>query len=139
MAMKIEKVDVWEGNISDEAGGLAQALAPLAAAGADLSFVIARRRPDFPGSGVVFVGGLRGAKQLKAAHSVGISKAKDVVGLRIQTPDKRGLVYGLSAALAAAGINVRGVFAAPMGRRCVLMLAFDSAADRDRAAKLLRS
>jgi hypothetical protein len=120
-------------------GGLTQALEPLADAGADLSFVIARRRSDLSGSGVVFVGGLRGAKQLKAAHSVGISKAKDVAGLRIQTPDKPGLVYRLSAALAAAGINLRGVFAAPTGRQCVLMLAFDSAEDRDRAAKLLRS
>jgi len=139
MAMKIEKVDVWAGNISDEAGGLAQALEPLAAAGADLSFLFARRRPDFPGSGVVFVSGLRGAKQLKAAQSVGISKAKDVAGLRIQTADKPGLVYRLSAGLAAAGINLRGVFAAPTGRQCALMLAFDSAEDRDRAAKLLRA
>ncbi len=126
MAMKIEKVDVWAGNISDEAGGLAQALEPLAAAGADFSFVIARRRPDFLGSGVVFLGGVRGAKQRKAAQSVGISKETDVAGLRIQARDKPGLVHGLSAKLAEAGINLRGLFAAPTGRKCVLMLAFDS-------------
>jgi len=138
MAIKIEKVDVWAGNISDEAGALAQSLEPLVAAGADFSFLIARRRPDFPGSGVVFLGGLRGAKQVKAAQSVGISKATDLAGLRVEARDKPGLAHGVSARLASSGINLRGVFAASAGRRCVLMLAFDSVEDRDRAAKLLR-
>jgi hypothetical protein len=51
MAPKIEKADVWSGEIRDEVGGLAAVLSPLVAAGADFSFLIARRKPDCPGAG----------------------------------------------------------------------------------------
>ena len=41
-------------------------------------------------------------------------------------------------ALAAAGINVRGISAAALGRRAVSYLAFDSAADWDAAVRILK-
>jgi hypothetical protein len=40
--------------------------------------------------------------------------------------------------MAEAGINLRGVTASGAGARCAVILAFDSAKDRDRAARLLR-
>jgi hypothetical protein len=40
--------------------------------------------------------------------------------------------------LAAAGINIRGISAAALGRRAVSYFAFDSAADADNAVRILR-
>ena len=138
MPLKIEKVDVWSGEIRDEAGGLSSALNPLVAAGADFSFLIARRQPDQPGTGLVFLAGLRGAKQTKAAQSAGLAKSADVAGLRLEAADKPGLVHQIVTKLASAGINLRGVSASVIGAKCVIILAFDGAADRDKTAKLLR-
>jgi hypothetical protein len=139
MALKIEKVDVWSGIIRDVSGGLAAVIGPLVAAGADFSFLLARRQPDRPGSGVVFLGGLRGARQIKAAQSVGLSRPADVACLRLEATDKPGLVQQLLTKLSAAGINLRGVSASVIGKRCVVHLAFETAADRDAAVRYLRA
>jgi hypothetical protein len=138
MVQKIEKVDVWSGEIRDEAGGLAAVLSPLVAAGADFSFLIARRKPDSPGAGVIFVGGIRGAKQKKAAQTVGLAPSAEIGGLRIKATDKPGLVHRIVSKLAAAGINLRGVSASVVGSKCQMILAFDGAADSDNAAKILK-
>jgi hypothetical protein len=138
MALKIDKTDVWSAEIRDEVGGLAAALGPLVAAGADFSFVLARRTPEEPGSGVIFCAGLRGAKQIRAAESAGFSKSASVAGLRVEAPDQPGLLQDVVSTLASAEINVRGVTASVAGSRCVVLLAFDGSADRDKAARLLK-
>ncbi len=110
MKYSVEKVDFWSGEIRDEVGGLAAGLRPLVDAGSNFVFVIARRQPDKPGSGHVFLGGISGAKQSKAAKAAGFERA-DMPGLRIQAPDKAGTVEAIVAQMAAAGINLRGVSA----------------------------
>ena len=135
---KIEKVDVWSGDIRNEPGGLAAALDPLVAAGADFSFLIARRRPEDLGSGIVFLGGLRGAKQTKAALSAGLARADDLAGLRVEARDKPGLVHEILTRISSAGINLHGVSASVVGTRCVIVFAFAGTSDRDKAAQLLK-
>jgi hypothetical protein len=44
----------------------------------------------------------------------------------------------MTRALAEAGINLRGISAAAIGRRATTYFAFDSAADADAAARILR-
>ena len=138
MALTIEKLELWSGEIRDEVGGLAAVLDPLVAAGADFSFVIARRQPDKPGTGIVFLGGLRGAKQAKAAESAGLAKSSTVSALRVEASDKPGLLQTLLAKLRPSGISLRGVSASVIGNRCAILLAFGTAADRDKSAQLLR-
>jgi hypothetical protein len=138
MAMKIQKVDVWSAEIRDQIGGLAAVLGPLAAAGADLAFLVARRQRDKPGTGIVFLGGLKGAKQTTAAQKVGLSKAGDVTALVVEAANKPGLAHKLVEKLASARINLRGTSASVTGTKCVIVFAFDNAADRDNAAKVLR-
>lgn len=138
MSLTIEKVDVWAGEIQDRAGGLAAKLKPLADAGADLSFLIARRQPDKPGTGIVYLGGVRGAKQGKSAQSAGLTKTDDIRCLRVETANKPGVASELIARLADSGINLRGASASAVGKRCVLLLSFDSIADRDQALKALK-
>src|SRR5262245_16588292 len=123
MAAKIQKVDVWSAEIPDQAGGLDAVLEPLAAAGADLSFLVARRRPDQPGRGIVFLGGLKGAKQAATAQKVGLVKANDVTGLIVEVANKPGLAHKLVERLAAARINMRGMMACVTGSKCVMQFA----------------
>lgn len=138
MALKIAKVEVWSGEIRDDIGGLAAVLEPLDAAGADLAFIVARRQAHKPGTGIVFLGGLKGAKQTAAAKTAGLSKADDIAALLVEAANKPGLAHRIIERLAAARINLRGLSASVTGTKCVLVVAFDSAADRDQAAKLLR-
>jgi hypothetical protein len=135
--MKVQKIDIWMGEVRDEAGGLASALAPLVAAGVDFSFVIGTRRADKPGAGTVYFGGLRGAKQAKAADVAGFVKSQDAHGLRVVARDQPRLLHRLTSELASAGINLRSVSASVIKSRCVMIFAFDAEADRDKAADLL--
>ena len=58
--------------------------------------------------------------------------------VRVDGPDKAGLGGKMTKAIADAGINLRGLSAAALGRRSVSYLAFDSAADADSAVSILR-
>ena len=138
MAMTISRVDVWAARIKDRPGGLSEKLAVLAEAGAQLEFLITRRAPDKPGTGMVFLTPLKGAAQIRAAKKVGFRKTKRLHSVRIEGPDKQGLCADLSRAMADADINLRGLSAAAIGRRAVVHLALDSADDATKAARILR-
>ena len=45
MPFEVKKLDVWTGAIDDRVGGLSSKLEPLAQAGVDLQFLVARRQP----------------------------------------------------------------------------------------------
>jgi hypothetical protein len=139
MAYKVSKVDMWMGELDDRVGGLAAKLEPLAEAGADLEVVIARRQPQMPGKGVVFLGPVAGVKAQRAAESAGLRKASDLAGLRVEGPNKPGECSRLTRALASAGLNLRGLSATALGKNFALALGFDSDADADKAARVLRA
>jgi hypothetical protein len=139
MAFDVKKLEVWTGEIVDRAGGLASKLEPLALAGIDLQFLVARRQPHLPGRGVVFLSGISGARGTKAAAAAGLTKARDVVALRVEGPNKAGAAFAIARQLGDAGINLRGVSAGVMGKRFQLFLAFDNAADAEKAARSLRA
>ena len=138
MAIQISKVDVWAGEIGDRPGGLNETLEALSGAGAALEFVIARKAPEKPGTGVVILGPLRGAAQSRAARNAGLAKTSSLLSLRLEAPDRAGLAARITRAVADADINMRGLWAAAIGRRSVCYLAFDSDADARKAGRLLR-
>jgi hypothetical protein len=138
MAIDAKRVDIWVGGLEDTPGGLAKVLAPLAEAGAELEYVMARRAPDKPGTGVVFLAPLKGAKQSAAARKVGLHKAKSLAAVRAEGTDKAGLGASLTGALAEAGVNLRGLSASVIGRKFVLWLALDKAKDAARAVRVLK-
>ena len=138
MPYSIRKVDVWAAEIDDRPGGLTGKLEALAKAGASLEFIIARRAPDKPGKGVVFLTPVRGAKQTGAAINAGLGTTDSLHSVRVEGPDRPGLGTKMTRALADAGINLRGISAAALGRKSVSYFAFDSADDAGNAIKLLR-
>ena len=138
MALKVSRVDVWAAGLKDKPGRMADKLASLADAGANLQFVVARRAPDKPGTGVVFVTPLTGAKQLKAAKKAGFLKTKALKSVRAEGADKPGVGAKVTQALANADINMRGFSAAAIGKKFVCYIAVDKTADATKTVRILR-
>lgn len=138
MDLLIERVDVWAAPIEDRPGGLALVLDALRQAGADLQFILARRAPGKPGTGVVFVTPLQGDHEVRAAALVGFNVTHSLHSVRILGPDRQGIAAELTQKLAEAGINLRGFAAAVIGRQFVAYAGFDSRQDADRAIDVLR-
>lgn len=138
MAYTVKKVEVWAGEVADRPGGVADKMEALSAAGANLEFVIARRAADKPGTGVVFVTPVKGAKQKSAAQNAGLATSASLQSVRVEGPDRAGLGAKMTRAIADAGINLRGLSAAALGRRSISYLAFDNDADADNAVRALR-
>ena len=138
MAYSIKKVDVWVGEVEDRPGGLAEKLAALGRAGANFEFLISRRAPDKPGTGVVFLAPVKGSAQKRAAAESGLGTTESLHSVRVEGPDRAGLGAKMTRAIADAAINLRGVSAAALGRRSVTYFAFDSAADAESALRALR-
>lgn len=138
MAIKANRSDVWMAIIDDRPGGAADKLEALAKAGANLEVVLARRTPEHPGQGVLFVGPVEGAKVLRAAQEAGFRKADNIHGVRVEGPDKAGLGSRIARSLAEAGISFRGVQGCVIGRSFLSFIALDSADDAAKAVKILR-
>jgi hypothetical protein len=138
MALTVSRVDVWAAGLNDKPGALAEKLAAVAEAGAQLEFVIARRKSDRPGTGVVFLAPLGGAAQLRAAKKAGFQKTKSLHSVRVEGPDKPGIGAQLTQALAQVGINLRGLSAAAIGKRFVAYLALDDAPSAAQAVRVLK-
>lgn len=140
MTLKVEKVEVWAATIEDQPGGLAGKLEVLAQVGADLEFVIARRAPDKPGTGVVFVTPLRGDAEISAAVEVAaFADTPSLHSVRVEGDNRSGIAARLTRKIADAGVNLRGLSAAVIGERFVAHLAFDSDEDASKAMELLRA
>jgi hypothetical protein len=136
--LKVSRAETWAAMIDDRPGALADKLAALATAGANLEFVLARRAPEQRGSGVVFVTPLKGAKQVKAADAAGFQKTDGLHSVRVEGADKPGMGAKLTRALAEAGINLRGLSAAAIGKRCLIHVALDTEKDAAKAAAVLK-
>jgi len=139
MKLDVSRVNVWAASIKDRPGGLAEKLELLAQAGVNLDFVIARRTPGKPRTGVVFVTPIKGVRQVKAAKQAGFAKTKSLQGLRIAAVDRPSLGAKLTGQLADAKINLRGFSGAAIGRRAIFYLAFDRPADVNKAVRVLKA
>ena len=138
MDMIVKRVEVWASSIKDQAGGLTRKLKGLKEAGADLDFVIARRTPEDPGKGVVFVAPLRGDREIAAASNLGFNVTRSVYAIRVDGDNKPGLAAEATQILADAGITLRGFSAAVIGSRYIFYIGFDSKDDTKKAIELLQ-
>lgn len=139
MPASVKKIDVWTGEMDDRHGTLDEKLQPLAAAGADLTFIVARPQPDRPGRSVLFLGPVKGAKQTKAAQASGLAPAPNIVALHFEGPNKPGSASQVTGALAEAGINLRGLVAATIGTKFMLLIAFNSELDAEQGLKVIKA
>ena len=138
MDQMIEQVSVWSASLTDNPGSLSNKLSCLEDAGVDLDFIIARRAPERPGSGVVFVSPLRGDHEVRTASMLGFSISSSIAALRVEGEDEPGAAARLTDLIADAEINVRGFSGAVVGRKYVAYIGFDCPADAKRAASVIR-
>lgn len=136
MDLLVEHVDVWAATIPDKPGGLAGVLAILRDAGADLQFIIARRAPEKPGTGVVFVAPLQGDREIAEAATIGFNITHTLCSVRVMGPDRPGVAAELTQKLAEAGINLRGFAASVLGSQFVAYVGVDSLEDANRALEI---
>ena len=137
MNLLVENADVWAASIPDRPGGLAEVLAILRDAGADLQFVIARRAPEEVGRGVVFLTPLQSDREIEAASLVGFSVTSRLHSVRVMGPDRPGILAEITAKIGDAGINLRGLSACVSGSQFVAYIAVDAREEADRAIALL--
>ncbi len=138
MKLDITRVEVWAASIKDRAGGLSDKLEPLADAGANLEFLVARRAPEKPGTGVVFVTPIKGAAQIRAAKKAGFKKSASLHAVRIAATNRSGLGAMITGAIADAQLSMRGASAASIGKKAIMHLAFDKREDAAKAVRCLK-
>lgn len=138
MAIKVSRQEVWTVTIDDRAGAVADKLEALAKAGANLEMVFARRRPEQPGSGIIFAGPIKGAKVTRAAQEAGFARADNMFGVKVEGGDKPGLGARITRALGDAGVSFRGISAHAIGTKFISNIVVDSDEDAARAAAALK-
>ena len=137
--MKAARVDTWAAELRDRVGSLSEKLAALADAGVNLEFVIARRTPEKHGAAVVFVTPIKGAARCRAARKAGFRKTTSLHTVRVEGPDRQGQGARIAQMLAEAGISLRGLSAAAIGKSFVSHIAVDTTADAAKAMRLLKA
>ena len=137
MDLLVNRVDVWAASTVDKPGGLSGILKGLYEAGADLNFVIARRAPDKPGTGVAFLTPIRGDREVEAASTLGFNLTSSVDSVRVEGDNVPGAAARLAELIADAGINIRGFSVAVIGPRYVAYIGFDNSSDAEKAAKII--
>jgi len=137
MGFKLDRVHVWSCQIADEPGAMAGKLAPLAQAGSNLEYILTRRQPDKPGTGVLFVAPVTGSAQVRAARSAGFAETHNPLVLRVEGDNQAGLAHRLTQQWALEGINLQGLTMSVLGGKFVGYAAFDTVADANRAAQIL--
>jgi hypothetical protein len=133
-----EPEEVWAASLEDKPGVLGNKLAALVEAGADLGFIIARRAPEKPGTGVVFVTPLRGDREIEAAAEEGFNVTSHLHSLRVEGRNEPGIASQVAQKVGKAGLNLRGFSGAVIGTQFVLHLAFDTVEATQKAIAVLR-
>jgi glycine cleavage system regulatory protein len=137
MGFTLDRVHVWSVEVADRAGGVASKLALLAQAGANLEFVFTQRRPEKPGSGLLFVAPVTGPSAVRAAKAAGMTETNDPVVLRVEGDNEAGMAHRVTQQWALAGISMQGLTMSVLGDRFIGYAAFDTVADANRAAAIL--
>jgi len=134
----VEQVNVWSASLMDKPGGLSNILKCLDDAGVDLDFIIARRAPDEPGKGVVFISPLQGDREVRAASTLGFAISNSIAAVRVEGQNEPGAAARLTDLIADAEINMRGFSGAVVGGRYIAYIGFDSPGDAKKAASIIQ-
>ena len=101
-------------------------------AAVDLDFIIARRAPEDPGNGVIFVSPLQGDREIRAASTLGFAISGSIAAVRVEGENEPGAAARLTDLIAGADINMRGFSGAVVGGRYIAYIGFDSPGDAGR-------
>jgi hypothetical protein len=137
MAVTVKKAMLWRKEVENRPGMLASTLQPLAEAGADLQVVMAYRYPGGQDKAAIELHPVSGRKLNAAARVVGLAPSSIPV-LLVEGDNKPGLGHAIANAVGEAGINMSFVMAQVLGRKYAAVFGFESQADANKAATLIR-
>jgi hypothetical protein len=137
MAFRMQKVQVWSGEIPDRPGAAVAILERLAHAGVDLEFVLTRPKRDNPQASTIFLAPITDPDHIQAAKDAGLTPARDIAMLCVEGDNRTGIGYEIMSRIAVAGINLRGISVSTFQHHYLSYLAFDNADDLTMAIQLL--
>ena len=137
MSVTVKKIVLWRKEVENQPGILANALAPLANAGADIHVVMAYRFPGAESKAAIELYPVTGKKSATAAAEAGFS-ASAIPALLVEGDNRAGLGYATAQAIADAGINMDFLVAQVVGRKYSAVFGFESDADATKCAAIIR-
>lgn len=138
MELDVQHIEVWQANITDQAGGLAHAPDVLDDAGVDIQFIVVGRGLSAQGRGQALATPLCGDHQVAAAAHAGFHIPEHIHTLRVSGSSRTGLVAGPPGMIALLGINLQGFAASTFGHEFVAYITADLYVDGDRIVQSLR-
>ena len=137
MPVTVKKVALWRRELDNRPGALARVLEPLARAGTDLQVAMGYRLPGDESRAAVEVAPVTSRKAIAAAQGAGLQPS-GIPTLIVAGDNRPGLGFAISQGMAEAGINMAFLVAQAVGRRYAAIFGFESDADADRAAAIIR-
>jgi hypothetical protein len=137
MAVTVKKVALWRRELDNRPGALAGVLEPLSRAGADLQVAMGYRFPGDESRAAVEVAPVANRKAEAAAKGAGLTPS-GIPTLMVAGDNRPGLGFAVSQGMADAGINMAFLVAQVVGRRYSAVYGFESDADADRAAAIIK-
>jgi hypothetical protein len=137
MPVTVKHISLWRKEIENQVGTLAQTLEPVAKAGANLRVLMGYRYPGNEARAAIELYPVSGKKETAAAAVAGLA-ASSIPTLLVEGDDKPGLGLAIAKAIADAGQNMAFFVAQVVGRRYSAVIGFDSDADAETAAGLIK-
>jgi len=137
MAVVVKNIELWRTEVENKPGTLADALAPLAKAGADLQIVMGYRYPGNEAKAAIEVFPVKGKKFSAAAQAAGM-KTTSIPTLLVEGDNRLGLGHLIAQGLAVAGINVGFFVAQVIGRKYSAVIGFETQEDARKATVLIK-
>jgi hypothetical protein len=137
MAVTVKKITLWRKEVTNTPGMLADVLAPLSGAGANLRVVMGYTFPGQADHAAIEVYPISGKKVSRAAAAAGLA-ASPIACLLVEGDDRAGLGADMARAVAEQDVNVSFVIAETMGRKFSAVFGFASDADAATAGKAIK-
>jgi hypothetical protein len=137
MPITVKTISLWRKEAENKPGLLAQTLAPLAQAGADLGVLMGYRLPGNDAKAAIELYPVSGKKVTAAATGAGLSSSA-IPTLLVEGDNRPGLAHKIAQTIAEAGFDLSFFVAQAIGRRYSAVIGFASDADAKRAATLIK-
>lgn len=137
MPVTVKRITLWRKELENRAGTLAEALQPLAQAGADLQVVMGYRYPGEHAKAAVELYPVTNKKTTAAAQSAGFAPSA-IPALLVEGDNRAGAGHVISRTLADAGLNLDFLVAQVIGRKYSAVIGFENEADADKASALIK-
>jgi len=137
MPVTVKSISLWRKEVENQVGALAHTLEPVTRAGGNLQVLMGYRHPGDGTKAAVELYPIAGKKVTAAAAEAGLS-ASSIPTLLVEGDDRPGLGFAIAQAIAGAGVNMTFFVAQAIGRRFSAVLGFETEADANTAAPLIK-